>query len=79
MAEALAEVLRFGFKELELHRIWAMTHPENARSILLLERLGFACEGHLRDYYIDKGEFVDRVVYGLLEDDPHSKHLALPL
>ena len=60
---------RFGFEELELHRIWAMTHPDNARSIRVLERAGFKREGHLRDYYIDRGRFVDRLIYALLEGD----------
>jgi ribosomal-protein-alanine N-acetyltransferase len=69
MGEALAAVLRFGFEELGLHRIWAMTHPENARSIRVLERAGFKREGHLRDYYIDKERFVDRLIYALLEGD----------
>lgn len=69
MQEALAAVLRFGFEALGLHRIWAMTHPENARSIRALENAGFRKEGHLRDYYIDKGQFVDRLVFALLDTD----------
>jgi ribosomal-protein-alanine N-acetyltransferase len=69
MEEALAEVLRFGFEGLRLHRVFAMTHPDNARSIRSLEKAGFRLEGHLRDYYIDKGEYVDRLLYAIIETD----------
>jgi len=69
MGEALIEILSFGFENLGLHRIFAMTHPANARSIRTLESAGFREEGHLRDYYIDRGVFVDRLVFAVLETD----------
>lgn len=41
MHEAVAEVLRYGFEELGLRVITAITHRENTPSRQLLERLGF--------------------------------------
>jgi ribosomal-protein-alanine N-acetyltransferase len=48
--EASAAVLRYGFEELGLERVYALTMPGNARSRRVLERLGLE---YLRDdcYY----------------------------
>ena len=49
MAEALREVLAWGFAEMGLNRIEAQVHPANAPSLELLRRLGFVQEGVLRE------------------------------
>lgn len=65
--EAMREVLRFSFEELELDRIEATTIVENVRSIRLLERLGFALAGVRPDHvYARDGRFHSSAVYGLL-------------
>jgi ribosomal-protein-alanine N-acetyltransferase len=62
MHEALREVLRFAFEELDLHRIGADHRPENHRSAALLERLGFRVEGYARDFLRGAdGEWHDHV------------------
>jgi [ribosomal protein S5]-alanine N-acetyltransferase len=66
MTEALPALLRFGFNEMRLHRVWADTDPRNERSIRTLERLGFEREGLLREHYLVHGEPQDAIVYGLL-------------
>jgi ribosomal-protein-alanine N-acetyltransferase len=69
MREALTAVLRHGFQVMELHRIQAMVDPRNNRSQRLLERLGFAREGVLREWRFYKGQFWDEICYALLEQD----------
>jgi ribosomal-protein-alanine N-acetyltransferase len=65
--EALAEVLRFGFERMQLHRIEAETVLDNTRSVRLLERLGFQREGSRREFTLEAdGQFHDDVIYGLL-------------
>jgi len=66
MREALGAVLRFGFEELGVNRVEADTSAENARSIRLLESLGFVREGCRREQYFDEGAFHDLYLYGLL-------------
>jgi RimJ/RimL family protein N-acetyltransferase len=46
--EAARAVLDFGLSDLALARIVAITAPDNARSIRLLERLGLAFEANVR-------------------------------
>jgi RimJ/RimL family protein N-acetyltransferase len=63
MARALRLVVAWGFAELRLVRIQAFASPDNARSIALLERVGFAREGLLRSY---RGTGEDRVAFSVL-------------
>jgi ribosomal-protein-alanine N-acetyltransferase len=50
MTEALTAIMRVGFMEMDLNRIEAVVMPENQPSIKLLEKLGFANEGVLKEY-----------------------------
>jgi RimJ/RimL family protein N-acetyltransferase len=63
MSRALRLVVAWGFAELRLCRVQAFASPENARSVRLLERLGFAREGLLRSY---RGAGEDRVAFAVL-------------
>ena len=54
--EAVKEILRFGFKELSLHRIEAKFIQENTRSLRLMERVGMQFEGYARESMKIKGE-----------------------
>jgi [ribosomal protein S5]-alanine N-acetyltransferase len=66
---ATSAVLDFAFGELALHRVEADVDPRNAGSIALLERLGFAREGYLRERWHVAGEICDSYLYGLLARD----------
>ncbi len=69
MSEATNTLLRFAFRELNLHRIEADVDPRNEPSIRLLERLGFQREGYLRERWLVGEEINDTVFYGLLNHD----------
>lgn len=66
MREVLPAVLEFGFGRIGLRRIEAMVTDGNVRSTGLLERLGFQCEGRLRDHGYWKGRFWDQLIYARL-------------
>jgi len=66
MPEALTALLRFGFEELDLHRVEATTHTQNERSQRVLAKLGFRREGILREYYCRDGIYNDQVLFSLL-------------
>jgi len=66
MSEALRAVIRHGFERMELNRIDALVYIHNARSIQLLQRLGFKQEGLLRDYFCLDGIFFDHFLFALL-------------
>lgn len=69
-SEALQAIVRFGFEQLTLHRIYARTIADNHESVRLLERLGFLREGTLRKHsWEDDDTFHDSVIYGLLREE----------
>ncbi len=67
--EASQAMLRLGFQDLCLHRIAGRLDSRNTSSAHLLERLGMRREAHLVENEHVKGEWVDEVVYGLLDRD----------
>jgi ribosomal-protein-alanine N-acetyltransferase len=69
MPEGLAAIIRYGFEQLDLHRIDAYVMTPNARSARVLQKLGFAAEGVLRDYGFWKGTFSDLRLFSLLRSD----------
>ncbi len=67
--EAAEAILKFGFEQLRLHRIWAQAIASNANSIRVLEKLGMRQEGRFRENEYFKGRFWDTVIYGILEEE----------
>lgn len=66
MHEALKAVLPWGFEHMALNRIEALIHPDNAPSIRVVRRLGFAEEGRLREVGRWGGRHHDMVMFSLL-------------
>ena len=65
--EAAGALLQWAFDSLDLNRVQAETDTRNAASAHVLEKLGFAREGTLREDCVVNGEVSDSWVYGLLE------------
>lgn len=68
-SEAARRILRFGFGELGLHRIYAIVDPRNLGSIRVLEKIGMKREGRLREHRLVRGEWCDSLVYAILEGE----------
>jgi [ribosomal protein S5]-alanine N-acetyltransferase len=75
--DAAQTVLDFGFERLDLHRVSAAIGPGNAPSLTVVKRLGFVCEGRLRDHVFTNGEWRDSLLYSLLAVDRPERQ-ALP-
>lgn len=67
MTEAVQALLAHGFAALNLHRIEAFIDPAHHASYGLLVRCGFQSEGVLRDYFFEKGRFVDAQMLSILQ------------
>jgi ribosomal-protein-alanine N-acetyltransferase len=66
MREALQAVIAHAFSPaVHLHRIQANVRPENARSVALLQRLGFEDEGLAREYLFIDGAWRDHRMFAL--------------
>ena len=69
MKEALVALLAFAFDALKMRRVEAFVDGRNLASDRLLRRLGFTCEGTMRQHSVLKGIVRDSMVYGLLRDE----------
>jgi len=67
--EAAFGLLRFGFEEWGLMRVWAGCDPDNAGSIRVLQKLGMSQEGRLRQDTLIDGEWRDTLIFGVLRDE----------
>ena len=63
MTEALETIIKFGFNEMNLHRIEAYINPDNLSSRKLVEKLGFSEEGMIRENYRINGKYLEQCVY----------------
>jgi ribosomal-protein-alanine N-acetyltransferase len=71
--EAVSAMLDFCFDELGLHRIQAFINPDNTASRRLVEKLGFSCEGLLRDNLRVNDVWRNDMLYALLATDRGSQ------
>lgn len=67
--EAAELSVEYGFRELNLHKIYCRVFDYNEPSKRLLEKVGFEEEGTVREQFFVDGEYVDTVFYGILQDE----------
>ncbi len=67
--EAAREMLRYGFEELHLHRIFASHFKHNSASGGILKKLGMRYEGCQRGHLRKWDEFMDSELYGILRSE----------
>lgn len=66
MTEVLARIIRFGFRQLELEKIYLKTLADNYGSQRVARKVGFSREGDLRnEFRRPGGMLVDLVRFGL--------------
>lgn len=65
--EAVEEVIKYGWNQMQLHSIEAIIDPLNYASAKVLEKNGFIKEGHLRENVFFNGRYLDSVIYSLLK------------
>lgn len=68
-SEAGQALLRFGFGELGLHRIFATCRPGNAGSAKVMQKLGMTYEGLLREHKWHRETWQSSLLYAILEDE----------
>lgn len=70
MTEAIREVIRYGFEDMDLNRIEAICHIENIGSQKVLEKNGFMNEAFLKQHTYSRGIFFDVFLFSKLRP-PH--------
>jgi diamine N-acetyltransferase len=67
--DALHTLLRFGFEQMNLHRIYLRVYADNARAIHLYEKLGFQHEGRWRQAEFRYGRYHDMLWMSILREE----------
>jgi len=67
--EAARELVRYGFEELRLHRIYASHTASNPASGKVLGKVGMRREGRMRGHLVKWGQFQDLEFYGMLREE----------
>lgn len=71
-SESAALILKFGFKELKLHKVVLRSFADNHASIRVAEKLGFTFEGMQRDEVRRNREWVSFKCFSMLESEYRS-------
>ncbi len=71
--EASKKVIEFGFKELDLNRIYASHFNRNPASGSVLRKIGMDFEGRRRQDILKWGQFEDLDYYAIVKDDYQDK------
>ncbi len=69
VTEAMTEVLAFGFKVLNLNKMFANFFPHNPASGRVMEKSGMRQEAVLKQEIYKNGKFLDFVRYSILKED----------
>ena len=71
--ESVNALLKHLFVELDKHRIIGSVDPRNKASISLLEAIGFRKEAHFKQSLWFKGQWVDDLIYAILQSEWQEK------
>ena len=71
--EAAELVLEFAFETVGVHRLEARSAVRNGRGNGALRKLGAVQEGLLRKSFLRNGEYLDQVLYAIVDDDWRSR------
>lgn len=69
MTEAVRAAVGWGFRSLGLHRIQAAVIPTNARSLRVLEKIGFRREGLAERYLEIAGRWQDHAICAMTREE----------
>jgi RimJ/RimL family protein N-acetyltransferase len=70
--EAAKAVVRYGFEQLKLNRIFAHHFKHNPASGKVLRKIGMKYEGCMRQHVLKWGQFVDLELYSILRQEMDS-------
>lgn len=67
--ESARALMKYGFEELGLHRLWAEVYSHDLQKQAFFEAMGFTLEGTHRETQWSEGKWLNSLFYGLLSDD----------
>jgi UDP-4-amino-4,6-dideoxy-N-acetyl-beta-L-altrosamine N-acetyltransferase len=72
--ESVKFILKYGFEDLKLHKIWLDYHDDNIAGRKCYDKCGFIEEGRCREQILKGGKYVDEIIMGITEDEYKKSH-----
>ncbi len=72
--ESTLEIIRYGFKELNLRKIYLKVFKDNDRAINMYRKIGFLEDGILRSEIFKNGIFKDVLIMSILKHECYEKY-----
>lgn len=66
---ATEEIISFGFKDLDLNKIYLNVYSDNIRAIKFYEKMGFKYEGEFKNHIFFNGKYKSLKWYGIFKED----------
>jgi RimJ/RimL family protein N-acetyltransferase len=73
---AIWEMLKIGFKEFDLEKIWLRVDYDNIKGTKCYEKCGFVREGIMRKDRLRQGKYIDRFRYSILKEEFINDHVS---
>ncbi len=64
---ALEELIKFGFNDLNIHRIWLKVFEDNLAAIKIYSNSGFELEGKMKEDVFIQGKYKNVLLMGILK------------
>lgn len=65
--DAARVMMKYGFEELNLHRLWAEIYDFDVKKQKMFETLGFSFEGRHKEQHWTEGKYVDSLYFGIVK------------
>ena len=72
--EATRAVIKYGFENINLHKVQICHKSLNMQSKRVIEKCGLTFEGTLRDFFYQDGHYVDRLYYSILRTEFENQY-----
>ena len=72
-SDALRTLIKYGFEDLNLNRIWCEVYDNNA-ALEVYKHIGFIYEGKMRENYYHEGQYWDSHILGMLKKEYNEKY-----
>ena len=76
--DVIYTLLRFGFHEMNLNRVWLHVFAFNERAVACYKKCGFVVEGTLRQNAYQDGHYIDTITMGILRSEFDALHGGPP-
>ena len=67
--EAVKAILKYGFSNINFHKIQVCHKENNLASKGVIQKCGFIYEGTLRDFFYTDGKYINRLYYSMLKSE----------